>query len=182
MLRGAPGVSTIVHWGAGFPLCTVFLWEAGQSGPAGLGRQSRWGHRGVPDKSRTFTQVLLLVGGLQCKGKLTTRNRNGEGHSCLNGEDAFMQSEWGEHAGDSYAGRKWIVVIFECKHKIVTWPLPNWLSCLQASLPPSREKTSTTNKRQKALPKSSSNPEAWILLIIVFRWRSFWKNQSYKMY
>ena len=27
------------------------------------------------------------------KGKLTTRNRNGEGHSCMNGEDAFMQSE-----------------------------------------------------------------------------------------
>ena len=116
------------------------------------------------------------------KGKLTTRNRNGEGHSCMNGEDTFMQSEWGEHAGDSYAGRKWIVVIFECKHKIVTWPLPHWLSCLQASLPLSREKTSTTNKRQKALPKSSSNSEAWILLIIVFRWCSFWKNQSYKMY
>ena len=93
MLRGAPGVSTIVHWGAGFPLCTVFLWEAGQSGPAVLGRQSRCSHRRVSDRSRTFSQVLLSVGGLQCKGKLTTRNCNGEGQSCLNGEDAFMQSE-----------------------------------------------------------------------------------------
>ena len=46
-------------------LYVLFLWLAGQSGPAGLGRQSRWGHRGVPDKSRTFTQVLLFVGGLQ---------------------------------------------------------------------------------------------------------------------
>ena len=27
------------------------------------------------------------------KGKLTTRNRNGEEHSCMSGEDAFMQSE-----------------------------------------------------------------------------------------
>ena len=61
--RGAPGVSTIVHCGAGFPLFTMFLFEAGQSGPAVLGRQSRWFHRGVPDKSRSFTQVLLSVGG-----------------------------------------------------------------------------------------------------------------------
>ena len=64
-LRGTPGVSTIVHCGAGFPLFTVFLWEAGQSGPAVFGRQSRWSLRRVSDRSRTFTQVLLLVGGLQ---------------------------------------------------------------------------------------------------------------------
>ena len=98
----------------------------------------------------------------------------------MNEEDTFMQSEWGDHAGDSYTGRKWMTVIFECKGKIFTWPLANWPPSLQASLPLSRETTLTTNKRQKALPKPSSNPEAWNFWIIAFRLLSFWKN--YKMY
>ena len=110
-----------------------------------------------------------------CKGKLTTRNCNGEGHSCMSGEDAFMQSEWGEHAGGFYTGRKWTIVIFECKDKILTWALANWIPRLQASLQffPGKKK-STTNKRQKILPKDSSDPEAWFVCCCCCCFFFFW--------
>ena len=43
----------------------------------------------------------------------------------------------------------------------------------------SREKNSTTNKRQKILPKNSSNPEAWIFfLMVVFRLLFFEKKSE----
>ena len=68
-----PPLFTVVQ----FPLFTVFLWEAGQSGPTVLFRQSGESHKRVSDRPRTLTQVLLFGWWLCClKGKLTTRKCN----------------------------------------------------------------------------------------------------------
>ena len=86
-------MSAIAHCGVGFPLFTMFLWEAGQSGPeclAGRAGEVIGEYLTELELSLWFCFELVVC---RRKGKLTTRNRNGEGHSCMNGEDAFMQSE-----------------------------------------------------------------------------------------
>ena len=113
---------------------------------------------------------------------MTTRNHNGEEHSCMNAEDTFMHSEWGAHTGDFYTGRKWMTVIFECKDKICTWPLANWIPRLQASLQffPGKKIPQPTRGR-KSFPRIHQ-----ILKHGFFFWWLFLgyfflkKNQSYK--
>ena len=117
---------------------------------------------------------------------MTTRNHNGEGHSYMTGEDTFRQSEWGEHAGDFYTGRKWLTVVFECKDNICTGPLANWIARLQAYLQffPGK-KIPQPSRSRKSFPRIHQILKDgffffWSLFLGYFFWKKKKKNQSYK--
>ena len=71
-----------------------------------------------------------------------------------NGSNSAWQHPTASHTTASEAEQ--IGLLSFASFTIFTWPLANTISC--------RENPSTTNRRQKVLSKSLSNPKAWIFM------------------
>lgn len=99
---------------AGFPVSPGFLWEAGQSGLALLGRQRAWSHLRVTDKPRTFIHLLLAVGGF-----LVLRG-NWQAETLMGKETAVWMSStaWCRVNEDFFSRKKERIVILEWKDEI----------------------------------------------------------------